>query len=274
MTELKLQAGGTTYTADAANGRDISIALDFDGPQPNHFGASRASAKPMQAGGFIGDTREGGSCNAAVLTLNPHCNGTHTECLGHVTGERHDIVSVAPPAILPAALVSIKPVCASESDEFSEPAPRDGDKLITAESLARVLAKLPPGDYPALVVRTLPNPAEKRARRYTAGDDHPYFSLAAIELLLTRGVQHLLVDTPSIDRFDDEGLLAGHRLFWGLEKGAVEAGPNARLHATVTEMIFAEDDLQDGIYLLNLQLAPFRSDAAPSRPVLFPVLTA
>ncbi len=36
-------------------------------------------------------------------------------------------------------------------------------------------------------------------------------------------------------------------------------------------MIFAADSVEDGNYLLNLQIAPFTSDASPSRPILFEV---
>lgn len=269
MTKLQLDFEGRTFTADAAAGRDISIWLDFDGPQPNHFGAMRASAEPMRAGDFIGDTRAGGSCNAMVLSMNPHCNGTHTECMGHVTSARHDILSVAPPGILPAAVISVTPESARDCDEASRPPPHNDDKLITADALRKAWKKLRSDKYPALIVRTLPNSCSKRTRQYTQSDNHPYFSLEAIKMLIEHGVQHLLVDTPSIDRFDDQGLLAGHRLFWGLEPDAVEAGPHARGGATITELVFIDDDLSDGIYLMNLQIAPFVSDAAPSRPVLF-----
>lgn len=269
MMRLQLEFGGRTFNADATQGHDISIALDFDGPQPNHFGAARATAEPMRAGDFIGDTRVGGSCNAAVLSMNPHCNGTHTECLGHVTRARNDILAAAPPGILPAALISVTPVAAQNTDEASQPPPHTGDKLITAGALAEAWKKLPGGEYPALIVRTLPNTRSKRDRQYTIDDNHPYFSLAAIEMLVACGVEHLLVDTPSVDRFDDDGRLAGHRLFWGLEPEATKAGPDARTGATITEMIFVDDGIGDGIYLLNLQIAPFISDAAPSRPVLF-----
>jgi arylformamidase len=31
------------------------------------------------------------------------------------------------------------------------------------------------------------------------------------------------------------------------------------------------DEAHDGYYLLNLQLVPFSGDAAPSRPLIFPV---
>jgi hypothetical protein len=36
-------------------------------------------------------------------------------------------------------------------------------------------------------------------------------------------------------------------------------------------MIYVPDEISDGEYLLNLQIAPFVSDASPSRPVLFKI---
>lgn len=269
MKNLRLEFAGRSFIADPDDGLDIAIALDFSGAQPNHFGAEPAASHAMRSGDFIGDVRAGGSCNASVLRLNPHCNGTHTECFGHVTGARHHVLSAAPPLLLPAALVSVEPEVASNCGETSVPPPKKGDSLITAEALARAWGKLAGGEYPALVVRTLPNDSDKKSRKYTASNSHPYFSLAAVAMLVECGVQHLLVDTPSIDRFDDDGKLSGHRLFWGLEPGAVEAGPATRRQATITEMIYVDSSYQDGVYLLNLQLPPFLSDAAPSRPVLF-----
>jgi hypothetical protein len=38
----------------------------------------------------------------------------------------------------------------------------------------------------------------------------------------------------------------------------------------VTELAYIPDRLLDGLYLLELQIAPFASDAAPSRPVIRP----
>ena len=46
----------------------------------------------------------------------------------------------------------------------------------------------------------------------------------------------------------------------------------ARPRATVTELAYVPDDVLDGCYLLNLQVAPFVADAAPSRPVLYPLV--
>jgi hypothetical protein len=35
---------------------------------------------------------------------------------------------------------------------------------------------------------------------------------------------------------------------------------------------FVPDEAADGLYLLDLQLAPFAADATPSRPRLYPVI--
>jgi hypothetical protein len=40
------------------------------------------------------------------------------------------------------------------------------------------------------------------------------------------------------------------------------------VHATVTELAYIGQDVRDGLYMLNLQLAPIDGDATPSRPVL------
>ena len=38
---------------------------------------------------------------------------------------------------------------------------------------------------------------------------------------------------------------------------------------TITEMIFVDDAVDDGPWILDLQIPPFMLDAAPSRPILF-----
>ena len=41
--------------------------------------------------------------------------------------------------------------------------------------------------------------------------------------------------------------------------------------ASITELAWIAPEIPDGLYLLDLQLPPFLADAAPSRPLLFPV---
>ena len=95
-----------------------------------------------------------------------------------------------------------------------------------------------------------------------------FFSIEAMEYIVSLGVQHLLVDSPSVDRLFDEGRLSSHNIFW--ETKGEGLNPAAQ-NKTITEMIFATDSLEDGQYLLNLQIPAFVSDAAPSRPILYKI---
>ena len=38
---------------------------------------------------------------------------------------------------------------------------------------------------------------------------------------------------------------------------------------TITELIYVADTVEDGAYVLNLQVAPFLTDASPCRPILY-----
>lgn len=271
---LVLEISGHRYVVDAARGTSIAIPLDVHGPQPVHFGAPAARAEPLAGGGFIGDTRQGGSCNCEAITLVPHCNGTHTEGPGHLTEERLSVHASALRPLYLAALISVTPEDAAESVETSAPGPQPGDRLITARVIAPALATIGAPPVEALVVRTLPNGAGKRSRDWMKPPMPPYFSREAMALLVRRGVRHLLTDLPSVDRLLDEGQLAGHRVFFGMPPQSRAVADIGRPDATITEMIYVPDALPDGCYALSLQLAAWVSDAVPSRPVLFPLAAA
>jgi len=126
-----------------------------------------------------------------------------------------------------------------------------------------------PSGTAALILRTLPNDDSKMSRSYGDNNIPPYCLADAMEYIVECGFKHLLVDMPSIDRLFDEGKLTNHRTFWNVEQGSFEANAATRINSTITELIYVPDEVIDGKYLLNLQIAPFESDAAPSRPVLF-----
>jgi hypothetical protein len=96
-------------------------------------------------------------------------------------------------------------------------------------------------------------------------------SRQAAEWLVARGVQHLVLDVPSADRADDQGRLTAHRIFFGLPPGSRRAADATRPQASITELAWIAPSIADGWYLLDLQLPAFRTDAAPSRPLLYPV---
>ena len=117
MYVVRFEAHGRRFRADLGSPVSIAIPLDFAGPQPSCFDAPRADARPLRAGSFVGDTRAGGSCNCEILTLAPHCNGTHTECVGHVTDDRVAVSERVPGGLRLARLVTVAPVAASASAE-------------------------------------------------------------------------------------------------------------------------------------------------------------
>ena len=237
---------------------DLSIPLIFDGPQPNAFAVEHASAKTCEYGALVGDTRRGGSCNFERITLIPHCNGTHTECVGHITNERISVRTCLQDVLMRAVLVSV------EAESVA------GDLVITRSQLekARVQPPATAGGSDSLIVRTLPNDDSKLSRHYDENNIPPYFSADAMEYIVECGFKHLLVDLPSIDRLFDDGKLVNHRIFWNVDPGSFEVNAATRVSSTITELIYVPNEAADGEYLLNLQIAPFESDAAPSRPML------
>lgn len=252
------------------NGIDISIPLKFDGEQPNAFGVEPAKSRACEYGSLVGDTRQGGSCNFEQVTLIPHCNGTHTECVGHITKERIAVRDCLRDVLIRAVLVTV------EAESVA------GDLVITRNGMSEVVSALNGAltyvratdtattdrEPTALIVRTLPNDESKLSRKYDEQNIPPYFAADAIELIVESGFKHLLVDLPSIDRIFDEGKLVNHRIFWNVEQGSFKINAATRVNSTITELIYVPNDVADGEYLLNLQIAPFESDAAPSRPIL------
>jgi len=264
----RLQVQGREVRFDLSLPFDLSVEIDFHGPQARHFGAPAASSQPYAVPGFSGSVASGASCNCESITLIPHCNGTHTEGAGHLTLEGLHAHRLAPRGLLPALLLSVKPVPCGQTTEGSDPPPQPQDRLVTRSALklawpAELL--LAPR---ALVIRTLPNEPAKRTRDYT--DVTPaYLTREAVQYLVECGVEHLIVDLPSIDRAQDEGRLTAHRLFFGLPPGDSALERAERPHCTITELAYIPDEATDGGYLLQLQVPAINGDAVPSRPLLY-----
>jgi arylformamidase len=269
--KISILTNNQTYECACENPLDISIPLNFNGLQPNIYGVKNASANAYEDEHFVGDTRRGGSCNFENVRLNPHCNGTHTECVGHITHERISVHDCLQDAFLLAELITVSPENAFESGENYAVEMNENDRLITRKSLENSRLKTENGNsFDALVIRTFPNGEGKKSRNYSENPP-PFFSTEAMRFIVETGIKHLLVDTPSIDKMFDEGKLSNHRIFWNVEHGSFEISERTRFNSTITEMIFVPDEIADGVYLLNLQIAPFVADASPSRPFLFKI---
>lgn len=227
---------------------DISIPLSNQAVGPNCFYAPLFEINPYVVGKYICDTNKGGSINFFNVKINPHGNGTHTECVGHISKERVYINKVLKQSFFYAKLISVYPTVIE-----------NGDRIITAQQLESALESGTEAE--ALIIRTLPNHDDKLHRIYS-GTNPPYFEDNAIKIIVDKGYKHLLVDLPSIDREEDGGKLLGHKMFWNYPETLDE-------EKTITELVFVPDVLKDGNYYINIQIPPFEMDAAPCRVLVY-----
>ena len=252
--KARVSAGGVDWEIALDRPTSLAIETSFAGEGLGAFGAPHASSLPLLTPGFSGSVASGASCNCRTITLTPHCNATHTECAGHLTSQALDAVRVVPIGLLPAVLLTVRPA---------------EDLIITPRLLETAWPRTRSSTAPlAAVIRTLPNDVAKRRRDYTGGTA-PYLSAEAARLLVERGIEHLIVDLPSVDRMTDAGRLAAHRVFFGLPPGATDLALAARAHCTITELAYVPDSVRDGEYLLEIQIPALSGDAVPSRPLLY-----
>ena len=230
---------------------DISLPLSASENNPRAWYVDSPKFEPVRTEHYTGSVKEGGSVNFRNVFFNPHGHGTHTECLGHITEEVYSINKTMKTFFFKATVLSIEPVLIKRENG-------DMDHVITPDCL-----NIPSNCGEALIIRTLPNQEEKRTMNYSSTNP-AYFDVSCVEKILAARVEHLLVDLPSVDRENDKGALVFHHAFW-------EVPSNPNFERTITEMIFVEDKIEDGIYLLNIQTAPFENDATPSRPILYKI---
>ena len=242
---VSVKHNGVDYKADLAKGIDLSIPVSANG-KLNAYYAKPVRMEPYVMGDWVGEVKQGGSVNYRDIFFNPHGNGTHTECVGHISETIHSINQNFKQFHCVAQLISIEPI------ELE-----NGDFVIKPEQLSGL------EQTDAVIIRTLPNGGEKRNRNYS-GTNPAYLLKETVEKLVAAGCKHLILDLPSIDREEDGGKLLGHKAFWNYPE-------NPRMDCSVTELAFVPNEANDGLYLLNLQVAPFENDAAPSRPVIFPL---
>lgn len=244
-----IQHQNKSYTIDFDQPIDISLALRATSEAASAWYCPPVSIEPVQTENFTGDVNLGGAVNFRNIQFNPHGNGTHTECVGHISKEFYSINQVLKKYIFVAQLVTIAPTQQGE------------DSVITLE---QIQAMFNSNTCPeAFLIRTSPNTEDKLTRQYT-NTNPAYIEATALNWLYEQGVRHFMIDTPSVDKEFDNGVLAAHHAYWNYP-----AAP--RLDATITELIFAPNTVPDNIYILHLQVAALENDASPSRPVLYSI---
>ena len=243
----------------------LALTLDFARDHPRHFGAPAARSAALEIGGFNGSVARGASCNCQSIMLVPHCNGTHTESVSHLTVQSLALQNVVPAGPITALLLTVPPQLHTGTNETSSPAPRGDDRLITLKALESACGA--GGRW-----RSAPSPRALLLRTGTHWKDNapPYLSAELARALVARGIEHLVTDLPSVDRLQDEGLLTTHRIFFGLPAGSTDIAAATRAQCTITELATFPATLDDGPCAVQLQIPAFSGDAVPSRPLYVP----
>jgi len=238
---------------DTSKPLDISLPLSNTESNPKAWYVNTPVFETVRTEHYTGSVKEGGSVNFRNIYFNPHGHGTHTECLGHITDEVYSINKTFKEFFFKATLLSIEPKTRVNEDGQI-------DTIIFADQLNFI------GNPEALIIRTLPNSQSKKSMDYSTTNP-TYFDANCAQKIIDAGITHLLVDLPSVDRENDNGELAFHHRFW-------EVPQNPNFERTISELVFVNNEIEDGEYILNFQVAPFENDAAPSRPVLYKIAKA
>jgi kynurenine formamidase len=251
--KIQLVWENTTYSADLSQPQSIAITLRPNQENPNCYYADAPTNETIRAGNFVGSVAEGGTVNYTRLSLTPHGNGTHTECYGHISADANATLDRCLQQFsFVAQLISVAPQ-----------ATENGDFVVLLDEIKKAMSGT---RCQALVIRTLPNISAKLNREYS-GSNPPYLEPTVGAWLAEQNIAHLLVDLPSVDREQDNGVLSVHKGFW-------QYPHNTRKDATITELVFVNDAIEDGLYLLQLQVPKLAIDAAPSQPVLYGLFEA
>ncbi len=244
-----IQYNSKKLKIDLSKPIDISIPLKASKSNVNAWYIEEPKIEPVKDGEWVASVLEGASINFNNIYFNPHGHGTHTECAGHITKEVHSINQNLKQFFFLAEVITVAP------ENFN------GDFVISKKQIQYAIGNK---KRDAIVIRTIPNTNDKLTKQYSHTNP-PYLLEDAAEYLKKKGIKHLLIDLPSVDKEKDDGELLAHHAFWNT-KGKL------RLDATITEFIFVPNMVVDGTYFLNLQIAPFENDATPCKPILYKII--
>lgn len=244
-----IQYNSKKLQIDLSKPLDISIPLRASTNNVNAWYLDQPKIEPVKDDEWVASVADGADVNFNNIWFNPHAHGTHTECVGHITKKEHSINQQLKQFFFLAEVITVAPE------------KKGKDFVISKKQLQFALGNK---KRDAVVIRTIPNTIEKLSQHYSHTNP-PYLLSEAAIYLRDKGVKHLLIDLPSVDKEQDNGELLAHNAFWNT------AG-RTRMDATITEFIFVPNTVLDGTYFLNLQIAPFENDATPSKPILYKVI--
>ena len=263
---IKASHNNQDYKIDTKQSIDISIPYNFNGAQPNFYNVNPGRLTPFKLGETTYSVAAGATCNIPEISMNIHCTGTHTESGGHLLKNPGDIGMVLKDIIIPSVLITVNMDLFVDTKESYHCPVKDNELVISKKLIQIEIEKWQKHNPQALIIRTIPNAEDKKYYQFTKNPP-AFYSNDALRYISDCGIQHLVVDLPSIDRMLDNGILGNHRIFWGYDNNPMgEVNPDSK--NTITELVYIPNEIQDGFYFVNIQLPHFKCDAAPSRPIL------
>lgn len=247
--QATIQYNSRKLQIDLSQPLDISIPIKASKNNVNAWFLEAPKIEPITDNDWIGSVKAGACVNVNNISFNPHAHGTHTECVWHITEKFHSVNQNLKQFFFLAEVITVAPERLK------------GDKIISKKQLQFALGNK---KREAVIIRTIPNTNEKLSKQYS-NTNWAYLLPDAVELLVSKGIKHLLIDTPSVDKENDDCELLAHNIFWN-------TNGKMRMDATITEFVFVPNTVEDGEYFLNLQIAPFENDASPSKPILYKIL--
>jgi kynurenine formamidase len=244
-----IQYNSRKLQIDLSKPLDISMPLRASENNVNAWYIEEPKIEPVKDGEWTASVKDGACVNFNNISFNPHAHGTHTECVGHITEKVYSINQNLKQFFFLAEVITVAPERLN------------GDSVISKKQLQFAIGNK---KREAIVIRTIPNMEEKITKQYSNTNPTYLLEEAAI-YLREKGIKHLLIDLPSVDKEKDECQLLSHNAFWNT------AG-KLRMDATITEFIYVPNNVIDGTYFINIQIAPFENDASPSKPILYKII--
>lgn len=270
----------------AKNGVRISIPMHFKSENNEAFQAnafqqpfakstSLLTVKKHEQGEYFTGLR----CDS--IEFIPHCHGTHTEGVGHISSEKISIGSVVEgheTDLYRAVLITVKPEKFQEVYDESYMFGQKDDWIMTKTSIEKQLQMI--GNIffeslQAIIIRCDYYNILKKP--YNKFNNPPYYSEEAMNFVSDLFPHHLTT-LPSIDRENDNGTLRNHCSFFRLPLNRDAAslfdqqtGKIADYYKrTNTEMCFIPMEIPDGNYLLHLNIQHnWELDHAISCPMIY-----
>jgi kynurenine formamidase len=241
--KIELCFNGKNFRVQLDKPIDLSSTYGDSQKEPRAWYAPPVQIEAFRAEGWIGAVSEGSPVNFFDIKLNPHGNGTHTECVGHISLEKQSVDQHFRDYHGIVHLQRVKPRGQA-----------NGDQLVTLADWPSV--ELAGRKAVAVAVEGIEFPQD------FSGANPAYFEPELLQYLADQGVEHFITNLPSVDREEDGGALAAHKAFWNYPD-------EPRLQATITELAYFPGELNNGDYFYNLQLAPIANDASPSRLLFY-----